>query len=141
MNPSDDDDRLVRFLKDYEPCPPSPALDHEAALMAIIEARNGGRNPRHRSKKLIWLLPTAIAAGLTVMWGQYKPAVSPPEVADNLALPTALVLTGVTADQELEAFLEESWSNSLGEHLYTEENLSYGYSNFAVEAVSNTTVP
>lgn len=135
MKPSDDD-RLVRFLKDYEPCPPSPVPDHEAALMAILEARNGGRNPRHRSKKLIWLLPTAIAAGFTVMWSQYKPPVSPPEVADNL--PTALVLTGATTDQELGSFLEESWSNSLGEHLYTEDNLSYGYSNFAVEAVSNT---
>lgn len=138
MNPSDDD-RLVRFLKDYQPCPPSPELDHEATLMAIIEARNGGRNPRNRSNKLIWLLPTAIAAGFTVMWSQYKPVDAPPEVADNLTLPTALVLTGETADQELEAFLEESWSNSLGEHLYIEDDFSYGYPNFAVEAVSVTT--
>lgn len=135
-----DDDRLVQFLKDHNPCPPSPAMDHEAALMAIIEAQDSGRNPRLRPKKLIWLLPTAIAAGFTVMWSQYKPAISPPEIAEN---PSAAVLvqSGSTADQELASFLEESWSSSLGEHLYVEDDLSYGYSDFAVEAVSNTTVP
>lgn len=137
----DDDDHLVRFLKGHEPSPlVPPAAKHEEVLMDLLvmpdqhaEARSQTAKKLSRSR-LTWLVPTAIAASLVVMVGQFKAqqSFSPtPQLSDTT---TKSLLKGrVTVDQELETFLMDSWHNSLGEQPTPPETIHPQMSDLVVD--------
>ncbi|MBV5261007.1 hypothetical protein FLX56_21565 [Synechococcus moorigangaii CMS01] len=83
-------------------------------------------------------MPAMVAAGLllTVGHGQLQKAFN--TMPEAIVEPSFNMLEAPEAiadhkqDQELEAFLEESWSYSFGEHLYREDRLAGEKVNFVV---------
>ncbi|MGB2925161.1 MAG: hypothetical protein WBB82_07655 [Limnothrix sp.] len=130
-----DDENLIRFLKTHQPQPPLASEDSEAALMALLGTQSNvvATVQSHRKSKVIWLgIPTAIAAGLTLAWGQFKP-IQTPEIAEQTTpSPAALISVesppgSKIADEELATFLETSWSNGLSNEAFYTESHEYGY--------------
>lgn len=129
---SNRDESLVNFLKQHQPNPPTAPPDAEDALFALIEAdttptrsRSPKRKPKS-NKKVIWLIPTAIAAGLTLMWGRYKNDVLSPELADQNP-PSVFTAnqSDPTADENLEVYLETTWGDPFGDSELMDDDLGY----------------
>ncbi len=85
-----EDDRLVRFLKDNTPTAPPADRGLEDRILSATH-----RPPRRR----LWLVPTAIAAGLLVAWGSYRTLTPDKPTPEELA--------------ELEAFMTDTWECTL----------------------------
>lgn len=118
---SNRDESLVQFLKQNQPTPPAAHPDAEEALFALIDAEtmpteSPSTKLKLKHKKVIWLIPTAIAAGLTIMWGRYQADVLSPKLAeqDPSSVFTANQ-TDPTADDNLEAYLESAWGDPFTE--------------------------
>lgn len=113
MHP-DPDHNLIRFLKKHQPSPP-PASSHcEERLMLLIRQSRPRANPINR----FWLIPTAIAASVFLIWSSQQKAFQP--VAVNNASPG---VNRLNSEAELEAFLVNNWQN-LGVET-SEENSRY----------------
>ena len=122
---SNRDESLVNFLKQKQPMPPAANPDAEESLFALIDAdttlaRSLKRKP---NKKVIWLIPTAIAAGLTITWGRYQSNVLSPQWADQSQEPPVLTAdqSDLSADEDLELYLETAWGDP-----FTDSDLSGG---------------
>ncbi|MEM1369665.1 MAG: hypothetical protein AAGG02_16955 [Cyanobacteria bacterium P01_H01_bin.15] len=89
--PTDDDQKLVAFLKRYQPDVPPAPEGFEAKLLASLPPRKSATRPWH------WLIPGAIAVGLlgTVTYRSFNPT---PQLANSA---------------ELEEFLMVSWEGGL----------------------------
>lgn len=90
----DDDRDLVSFLQQHRPSPPAnPYL--ESQIMDLVQ-----RQPQTTAKKFVklWIIPGAIAMGLTITWNQRSISPTPQLVRDNL-------------DSEL--FLVDSWEATI----------------------------
>jgi hypothetical protein len=113
MHP-DPDHNLIRFLKKHQPSPP-PASSHcEERLMLLIRQSRPRANPINQ----FWLVPTAIAASVFLIWSSQQKAFQP--VAVNNASPG---VNRLNSEAELEAFLVNNWQN-LGVET-SEENSRY----------------
>lgn len=91
----EDDEQLVKFLRQHTGTVPSVAPDLEEQIITAISSA-----PQRSSwKQLRWILPPAMAAGLLLAWTGYRVPMpispSPTEVAS------------------LEAFLESNWDSVL----------------------------
>jgi hypothetical protein len=101
----DDDQKLVEFLRKYQPEAPSETNNPETQLMKLI-----AKQPRplpgkwwgKKSKRLLWLLPPMLAATGFLFWSN-PPLLSP---SANIANDT----------EELDSFLVNSWQDSLDEN-------------------------
>lgn len=129
--PTDDDERLVEFLRANRPDVPSAAPDLEARIFQAVEsepALNVNRfSQKHIARfKRLWLFPPAIAAGLMLVWGSNMlrlgfntlPFQFPMQVSHTST-------TTMPNDAELvrlESFLENNW-NSVVASSQTEEEL------------------
>lgn len=101
MHP-DPDHNLIRFLKKHQPSPP-PASSHcEERLMLLIRQSRPRANPINQ----FWLVPTAIAASVFLIWSSQQKAFQP--VAVNNASPG---VNQLNSEVELEAFLVNNWQN------------------------------
>ena len=123
---SNRDESLVNFLKQNQPIPPAASPNAEDALFALIDAdMTPARSPKlkRKNKKVIWLIPTAIAAGLTIMWGRYQSDVLSPQLVEQDQEPPVLTAdqSDLSADEDLEAYLETAWGDPL-----TDSDLSGG---------------
>lgn len=120
------DQPLINFLKQHEPLPPPAPTNAETALMALITTTDSSVSQPHSRLKVraIWLIPTAIIAGMGVMWGRYQSHLQTPRIADyELQPPTLSFLqpvTNQTLTEELELYpedfdiyLESAWSEPL----------------------------
>ncbi len=94
MTQFSDDKKLIAFLKQYAPLPPPSAINLEERVMAQVT--QGERIPQRRRLRLSWLVPSLIAAGLFLLWGEQQHLQPTPPLA--------------TTPDELEAFFIESWS-------------------------------
>lgn len=114
MNSSSEEDKpLTEFLKQHQPVAPPASVNLEYRIMREIEtnispeeffrrdrSQSSGTAQRHQ----VWLIPSAIAAGVIATVIGYRtfapaPQPSPAEAA------------------ELEAFIESSWSNTVASEL------------------------
>ncbi|AFY40159.1 hypothetical protein Lepto7376_4022 [[Leptolyngbya] sp. PCC 7376] len=126
---SNHDESLINFLKQHEPLPPPAPADAEESLMALIADQAPISQPRSRKKsKVVWLIPTAIAAGMTITWGRYQSYLLSPGIADYDLVPPVItaIQPDINPEENLEAYLESTWSEPLME---SESSDSYfGYS-------------
>lgn len=115
-HPTPDGDRpLTDFLKHHRPTVPSAAADLEDHLMAtVMDTPQVLPVPSSRSqrtyRRILWVLPSAIAAGLVAVIGHQT--LSPPQFSEaELA--------------ELETFIESTWQGTLAEQPLTETEELY----------------
>lgn len=118
---SPEDDNLVSFLRQHRPSPPEPraALEEEILQAIEIEAKNSRKRPIFSPRTGA----IGIAAIGLLLFGQYRWSSPTPRVAN-------------ISDEELEAFLADSWNETLGEpnrslavsrpeNVWTEPHLTY----------------
>ncbi|MDX2232172.1 MAG: hypothetical protein NW220_21230 [Leptolyngbyaceae cyanobacterium bins.349] len=115
MSPHPEDDSpLTQFLKHHAPNVPAASADLEERLLTLIEQSPQATTslppvrrsrPRDRRPHGVWLLPTAIAAGLVAMVS-YQTLLPPQPSEAELA--------------ELETFIESTWQGTLAEQPTTE---------------------
>ncbi|AFY64928.1 hypothetical protein [Geitlerinema sp. PCC 7407] len=96
---ADEDPRLRTFLRRHRPVAPPAAADLEERLMEAIATEPSPPVLRCLPQRWLWVVPTAIAAGVTLLWG-----------SDRLWSPPPLPETEIA---NLETFLEGSWTGSL----------------------------
>ncbi|MBW4619076.1 MAG: hypothetical protein KME17_06925 [Cyanosarcina radialis HA8281-LM2] len=99
MTKQNDDDRLIEFLRQHRPSVPPVAPDLEDQILQAVAASD----VKHPRRRLLWVLPPAIAAGALIAWVGYQ-ILSPPQVP-KIAVDPASV----------EAFLEDNWNAAIGE--------------------------
>lgn len=92
--PPDDSDRLVHFLQQHRPIPPSPAPDLE---QRIITAAVASPQTRTLTYQRFWLIPSVMAASLLIAWGSISLLMHPIPNAAELA--------------SLEKFIENNWDD------------------------------
>ncbi|MEB3311881.1 MAG: hypothetical protein VKJ02_16775 [Snowella sp.] len=99
-NNSSDQDRndnfdpdFVRFLQQYQPLPPNPSQGLEERIMSLIQTEPPGL----RLDQRFWMIPTAIATGLCLLWGGSR------------WMQSNTPLAGTMQTQEIEAFLVDNW--------------------------------
>ncbi|BAW97218.1 hypothetical protein NIES970_21670 [[Synechococcus] sp. NIES-970] len=132
-----DHDQLIRFLKDHEPWGPPPPLDHTEDLLEKIEQEQFAlaKQPSHPKKmKEVWWLSAVAVAGFLMAIGHRQFSQNLATISDQTLPTAALIQPQAIADQNLDNFIEESWSRSIGEHLYHEDELSQGYVDFVVNS-------
>ncbi|MCL1472336.1 hypothetical protein [Argonema antarcticum] len=122
--PTDDDERLVEFLKANRPDVPSAAPDLEARIFQAVKSEPS-LNVRRFSKRL-WLFPPAIAAGLMLVWGNNMLRSGLNTLPFQLPLQVSRTSTTTMPNDaelvKLESFLENNW-NSVVASSQTEEEL------------------
>ena len=101
-----DDQKLIAFLKKHRPLPPSVKNDFEMELMSKIN-QIPQEKPKSSRSSLFWVIPSAIAASLLLVWGGINWLSLSPQVAT------------VVTDEELEEFLIHGWYGAMGETSYT----------------------
>jgi hypothetical protein len=114
MNSSSEEDKLLtEFLKQHQPVAPPASVNLEDRIMREIETnispeefvrRDRSQSSGSTQQHQVWLIPSAIAAGVIATVIGYRtfapaPQPSPAEVAG------------------LEAFIESSWSNTVASEL------------------------
>lgn len=95
----DPDHQLSQFLRDYCPSAPPPSLDLEAQILQRITDESPHARPQHPPRR--WLSAALVLGGVLLGGGMTWRWQS----QTALIAPTAGVL---------EAFLEDSWSGSVG---------------------------
>ena len=92
----DKDDNLIQFLRHYRPIAPSTPNNLEERVMALVH-----QNPRSSSvERRLWIIPSAIAAVLCLVWG-----------GSRWLEPTPQFTSQEIQSQELAAFLVDNWQN------------------------------
>jgi len=109
----EEDRSLTDFLKQHRPPVPPAAADLEDRLMAAVmdtpvQVPTAQRQQSYR--RVLWLVPSAIAAGLVAIVG-YQTLVPPQPTEAELA--------------ELETFIESTWQGTLAEQPTTETEEIY----------------
>ena len=135
---SNPDESLVTFLKQNQPLPPTAPATAEESLFALIDADATSIDPakpqRKTSKKVLWLIPTAIAAGLTFTWGRYQFDVLSPQLAEQKPEPPVLTVSNtdiadvadIAFEADLELYLESAWGDALTGSDVSMEDFGYG---------------
>ncbi|MEB3226064.1 MAG: hypothetical protein VKJ86_09695 [Synechococcus sp.] len=126
MNFHDHDD-LIRFLRDHDPSGPPPNPDHEEELFVRLGQDKPATTFSGQSSR--WWLPTMVAAGCVLVVGHRHLEESfqrMPGAFNATFTPAPVPVPRAIAnrDQELEAFLEQSWTHAFGEHFYQEESFA-----------------
>lgn len=98
----DEQQQLISFLKAYRPVPPTASKSLEERLMKRIE-----QEPitSKYSSSWRWIVPSTLAASLLLLWGGYSLFFPKPQM--------------VASSEELESFLMENWTDTMGESSVT----------------------
>lgn len=94
---SPEDDKVVNFLRRYRPSLPPRPIDQEEQLMQMIREEKPVTSPK--SLPLLGLI-TGITALSALIFASYRWSHPHPQL-------------GQISDEELEAFLVESWNHSI----------------------------
>jgi hypothetical protein len=98
MKKFDESDRnLVNFLQSNRPISPAEAIDLEEQIIELVDREDV--LARQKSERFVWIIPSAILAGVFIGWGSYRSPIVQTQVS-------------VTND-ELEIFLVNSWNNGV----------------------------
>ncbi|NJN71563.1 MAG: hypothetical protein HC799_01440 [Limnothrix sp. RL_2_0] len=129
-----EDDHFIQFLQMHQPQPPPAREDQETALMALLETHPQQSPTKSRSVgRVLWLVPTAIAAGVSLLWNEYKPSIPIPEFALEAGSATFVNIEVTTStDEGLEAYLKTSWSHAFEPRSYAGAEF-YGYTEMFAE--------
>lgn len=111
-NFSDDDEKLVDFLRQHHPIPPTTKGDLEHLLMQKIQ--------KHESKRghswVAWAIPGAIVGGIMLSWSSDKLTFAPSTMAIDSKDDSSGNLTKVVGKAEdLEIFWFNNWRETLSE--------------------------
>lgn len=103
-NLPNNDQKLVDFLRQNRPDLPPENQDLESQIMAAVAATPQNRGGQKSSvipfrRRSLWLMPPAIAAGLSIAWG-----------TSLLLTPTPPTTTELAS---LEVFIENTWDGVL----------------------------
>ncbi len=94
---SDDDQKLISFLREYRSLPTTPDAELEEKIFQKIQTPPK-TSPRG-NYQLYLTIPSAIAAGLLFSWTSYRWLNFSPEIATN--------------HEEIETFLMNSWNSTI----------------------------
>lgn len=93
-----DDRKLVNFLQQHRPTPPSAAAQCENQMMELVEREH--RFSKHKSDRPVWAFKGALVAGIFLSWNSYRMSI--PQTQTSIS------------SKELEVFLVNSWHNGIG---------------------------
>jgi hypothetical protein len=107
---SSDDQKLQAFLRQHRPVPPPASSELEEQLMQAIafDAKTTddrqtnlafAKSQKPNQARLLWLIPSTIAASLVIIWSSSHLLIPAPELANA----------------SLESFLETNWNDVTGE--------------------------
>jgi hypothetical protein len=96
---SDDDEKLVDFLKEYRPAPPPTMRDLEWQLMELV-TRELPLPPKYPHQFFL-IISSAMAGSLLLLVGSYRWLKPLPEVASDR--------------EELEIFLVDNWNETMSD--------------------------
>lgn len=96
-----DDQNLVRFLKQNRPLPPSNNYFGEEQLMTLISKEQIPSSWLNHS--WIWLVPSAIATGILLMSGSVINKNLSPQIAQK--------------PEDIETFMVQAWESSLVQNI------------------------
>ena len=91
-----EDPELVSFLQKYRPNIPPASDDLEQQLMLKIQQQPQTNHTNH--KALFWIIPSAIAAIILLIWGGFR-----------LTHPSTQWANKTENTEELEAFVMDTW--------------------------------
>lgn len=91
-----DDDKLVAFLRQHRPVPPTAKTNMETQLMELVDRSSLSRD---RHCPLFWMISGLVTSSLLLVFASYRALNSSPQIANNSA--------------ELETFLIEGWNGVL----------------------------
>lgn len=98
MNQLPDDEKLVAFLKQYRPVPPTPRAKVEEQLMELVTREP--IPPARYSHQFFWIISSAMAGSLLIAIGGYRWLTPSSQVATN--------------PEELESFMVDGWNSAVG---------------------------
>lgn len=107
---SSDDQKLQAFLRQHRPVPPpaSPELEEQLMQAIAFDAKTTvdkqtnlalAKSQKPNQARLLWLIPSTIAASLLIIWSSSHLLIPAPELANA----------------SLESFLETNWNDVTGE--------------------------
>lgn len=102
MNDNENDLKLVDFISKHRAAVPSGSADLEDRILQQVALTNNRENIIPFSRRRLWLVPSAIAAGLLAGVISYRYVM--------VLQPSAAEVTS------LEAFMENNWHGSLSNH-------------------------
>lgn len=91
------DEQLVTFLSQYRPVPPPAADNLETKLMQMVQQQP---RPKKLAFSPLWVIPSAVAAGILLLWGGYTILRPSSQFAE-------------TNERELEVFLVNGWNGTM----------------------------
>lgn len=99
MNQLPDDEKLVAFLKQYRPVPPTGKAKVEEQLMELVTREP--IPPARHSHQFFWIVSSAMAGSLLLAMGGYRWLTPSSQVAAQ--------------PEEIESFMVDSWNSALGD--------------------------
>ncbi|MGL5875015.1 MAG: hypothetical protein ACRC2R_22065 [Xenococcaceae cyanobacterium] len=93
-----DDRKLVNFLQQHRPTPPSAAAQCENQMMELVERDH--LFSKHKSDRPVWAFRSALVAGIFLSWNAYRMLIPQTQIS--------------ISSKELEVFLVNSWHNGIG---------------------------
>ncbi len=94
---------LVDFLRQYRPEIPPASPNLEEYILAVIAHEQAIQVTRRKSRRVLWLTVSSVAATLALtLWG-IKPWISSPTPSQELA--------------QIEAFMEYTWNGLLEDEM------------------------
>lgn len=97
----DDEQDLIAFLRQHRPLPPSQSSHLESHLMQLVN-RTSQRNSLENHLKMITAFSGTIVLGLAVLWSGSRWSQQTQKIAVDQGM--------------VEAFLLNSWENTVNEH-------------------------
>ncbi len=92
-----DNQKVVSFIKQYRPLPPPGTATLETQLLTKIAQKSSHYHSRNIVRR--WLIPSALVASLTAIWGGYRWLQPSYQFSDN--------------STNIELFLVESWQGTM----------------------------
>lgn len=100
------DEQLAAFMRQYRPVPPPAADNLETKLMRTVQQQP---RPKKFASSPLWVIPSAIAASILLLWGGY-----------SILRPSSQLAKAKDAD--LEVFLVNSWNGTMKNNMLSYAN-------------------
>lgn len=98
-----DDEKLVKFLRQYRPVPPPAGASAEEGLLAALNSENKVRQSPYSFR---WAIPALVAAGVLLVWGGIR-------IFTPLTLPQGQIADRTQENTDIEEFMLSSWNSAI----------------------------
>jgi hypothetical protein len=101
---NNEQENLIKFMKNNRPLPPRNHYKLEEELMIIIN----NKSQKKSSKNLLfWLIPSLLTGVLFLTWGNLNNNQNSLKIANN--------------NQEIESFMVNTWEEAIGENVHNQQ--------------------